>query len=160
MRRAALVLGVVLAGCGGDEDSAPGDRLVGAWGLAFGDDCAGGYVFGADGDYDLRFGCFSAVGDGFDMEIYSGSWTADGERIHLEPYGGSCPPDEADGAAEPASIRYALQDGGRTLRTTSPEGAVYYERFEDDGMPSEGGTAITFGCFTPDGFQPRAFERW
>lgn len=160
MRRVALVLGAVLAGCSGDEEATPGDKLVGAWGLAVGEDCAIGYVFGADGDYDLRAGCYGADGDSFDMEIYSGSWSATADTISIEPYGGSCPRDAAGAAGEPARIRYGLQDGDQTLRTTSPEGAVYYERIEDDGMPSEGGSRITFGCFTQDGFQPRDYERF
>ncbi len=159
MRKAALALGLLaLVGCAEDEDPSPRDRLIGVWGLLVGEECAIAYVFGADDTYDFRFGCVD--GSGFNMELYTGEWSTDGERIRLEPAAGSCPPDVAAGAAEPASIRYALQDDGWTLRTTSPEGVVYYERHEDDGMPSEGGSAITFGCFTPDGFEPRAVERF
>lgn len=160
MREAALILGLVmLGGCAQGDDPTPEERLAGAWGIQVSEDCAIVYVFGADGGYDYRIAC---VGDGpgFDLEVYAGKWSADEERIRLEPEGGTCPPEHALGADQPSSFRYGVQDNGETLRTTSADGVVLYQRIEDDGMPSEGGTVYTFGCFTPDGFEPRAFERW
>jgi hypothetical protein len=160
MRRAALFLGlVVLAGCAKDEDPTPAELLVGAWAIRINEDCGAGYLFGADGEYEQRLGCYGD-GSSFNLEIYGGAWEADGERIRLTPLGGTCPTEHAGGADVPHSFRYALQDDGDTLRTTSPDGALLYQRLEDDGMPSEGGAVYTFGCFTPDGFQPRVFERW
>lgn len=148
----------MLGGCAEDGEPTPRDRLIGVWGLQLNKDCAVGYLFGADSEYEYRVGCYSD--GGFDLEIYSGKWDADADRLQLEPEGGTCPTEHAAGAATPSSFRYALRDDDQTLNTIDAEGVISFERLDDDGMPSGGGAVYTFGCFTPDGFEPRVFERY
>lgn len=159
MRIAAVVLVLIGLGCGGDDEAEPGERLIGVWLLEVGEECATAYVFGADGDYDLRIACASD-GPTLDVELYTGSWSADAAHVYLMPRGGSCAAEDARGASRVASIAYELQDGGETLRFVSRSGATFYTRVEDDGMPSSGGALLRFGCYTDMGFVPREVQRF
>lgn len=133
----ALISGLAMSSCGGDEDEA---KLLGAWALERGDGCAFAVAFEGDGSFREAVACELTSGD-VGVERHEGTYeTVGGSTLELRYTASTCP-------GERFMRRVGYEVKGDQLALDGSNGRLLFERIESDGM---GNGVFLNGCWDGD----------